>query len=121
MTHVRRLAPVSRHPNVRVASATSLQRCLREASARWLWRTLRYTSRTKRHFAYTQAFYRDLVHGTWKIVLLDQVKGDHGKALKIERRMKQKHETYACGLSFAIRLTDVALSSVLRETASVSS
>ena len=51
-------------------------------------------ARTKRHFAYTQAFYRDLINGSWRIVLLDQVKGDHSKAVKIERAMKRKHETY---------------------------
>ena len=42
-------------------------------------------TRTKHHFAYTQAFYRDLVRGSWRIVLLEQVKGDHKKALEIER------------------------------------
>ena len=52
-------------------------------------------SHKKRHFPYTRAFYHDLTHGSWKIVLLEQVKGDHNKALQIERRMKQKHETYA--------------------------
>ena len=51
-------------------------------------------SRTKRHFAYTRQFYEDLLHGTWRIVLLEQVKGDHKRALRIERRMKKKHETY---------------------------
>ena len=42
-------------------------------------------SRTKRRFPYTRAFYNDLTHGSWKIVLLEQVKGDHDKALRIER------------------------------------
>ena len=56
-------------------------------------------ARTKRHFAYTQAFYRDLINGSWRIVLqcyhlVDQVKGGHSKAVKIERAMKRKHETY---------------------------
>ena len=53
------------------------------------------TARTKRHFAYTRKFYEDLVHGTWRIQLLEQVKGDHAKAVRLEHRMKQKHETYA--------------------------
>ena len=51
-------------------------------------------SRTKKHFGYTRKFYEDLVHGSWRIELLDQVKGDHHKALQIEARMKKKHETY---------------------------
>ena len=51
-------------------------------------------SRTKRHFAYTRKFYEDLLRGTWRIVLLHQVKGDHQRALRIEANMKKKHETY---------------------------
>ena len=52
------------------------------------------STRTKKHLPYTRKFYGDLVHGNWKIELLEQVKGDHAKALRIERRMKKKHETY---------------------------
>ena len=51
-------------------------------------------SRTKNHFPYTQKFYADLARGTWTIDLLQQVKGDHAKAVRIEHRMKKKHETY---------------------------
>ena len=46
------------------------------------------------HFAYTRRFYGDLLNGKWRIELLDQVKGDHDKAIKIEERMKKKYETY---------------------------
>lgn len=51
-------------------------------------------TRTKHHLPYTRKFYGDLIHGKWNIELLEQVKGDHAKALRIEHRMKKKHETY---------------------------
>ena len=52
------------------------------------------TSRTKQHFAYTRKFYGDLLHGTWRIELLEEER-DHAKAVLIEHRLKKKHETYA--------------------------